>query len=94
MLWVLAVASGIYTYLGVSSLLDGSGPMVFLAAIAYSIAVRICLIGIRSCGAVVTSIAYTIAVTIGLIGVSGSNAVVAGVAHAVTISIRLVRICD
>ncbi len=40
-LGVLAVASGIYTYLGVSSLLDGSGPMVFLAAVAYSIAVSV-----------------------------------------------------
>ena len=42
-LGVLAVASGIYTYLGVSSLLDGSGPMVFLAAIAYSIAVSVAI---------------------------------------------------
>ena len=40
-LGVLAVASGIYTYLGVSSLLDGTGAMVFLAAVAYSIAVSV-----------------------------------------------------
>lgn len=40
-LGVLAVASGIYTYLGVSSLLDGTGSMVFLAAVAYSIAVSV-----------------------------------------------------
>ncbi len=40
-LGVLATASGIYTYLGVSSLLDGSGFMVFLAAVSYSIAVSV-----------------------------------------------------
>lgn len=40
-LGVLAVASGIYTYLGVSSLLDGSGAVVFFAAIAYSVAVSV-----------------------------------------------------
>ena len=38
-LGVLAVASGIYTYLGVSTLLDGDGAMKAFAAIAYSIAV-------------------------------------------------------
>ncbi|MCA0922248.1 hypothetical protein [Pseudooceanicola nanhaiensis] len=38
-LGVLSVASGIYTYLGVSSLLDGDGAMTAFAAIAYSIAV-------------------------------------------------------
>ena len=38
-LGVLAVASGIYTYLGVSSLLEDNGAITFLAAIAYSIAV-------------------------------------------------------
>ena len=38
-LGVLAVASGIYTYLGVQSLLDGDGAMQAFAAIAYSIAV-------------------------------------------------------
>lgn len=40
-LGVLAIASGIYTYLGVSSLLDGGGPLIFLAAIAYSVAVSV-----------------------------------------------------
>lgn len=40
-LGVLATASGIYTYLGVSSLLDGSGSTVFLAAFAYSVAVSV-----------------------------------------------------
>ncbi|WP_299042883.1 hypothetical protein [uncultured Tateyamaria sp.] len=40
-LGVLAVASGIYTYLGVSSLLDENGAMSVFAAIAYSIAVSV-----------------------------------------------------
>jgi len=40
-LGVLAVASGIYTYLGVSSLLDDAGAITFFAAIAYSIAVSV-----------------------------------------------------
>ena len=38
-LGVLSVASGIYTYLGVQSLLDGDGAMTAFAAIAYSVAV-------------------------------------------------------
>jgi len=38
---VLAVASGIYTYLGVSSLLDDNGAMSAFAAIAYSAAVSV-----------------------------------------------------
>ena len=40
-LGVLATASGIYTYLGVSSLLDERGAMSVLAAIAYSVAVSV-----------------------------------------------------
>ncbi len=40
-LGVLAVASGIYTYLGVSSLLDDDGAMSIFAAIAYSVAVSV-----------------------------------------------------
>lgn len=40
-LGVLAVASGIYTYLGVSSLLDDDGAMSAFAAIAYSVAVSV-----------------------------------------------------
>lgn len=40
-LGVLAVASGIYTYLGVSSLLDDNGAMSVFAAIAYSTAVSV-----------------------------------------------------
>ena len=40
-LGVLAVASGIYTYLGVSSLLDDNGAMSTFAAIAYSVAVSV-----------------------------------------------------
>ena len=40
-LGVLAVASGIYTYLGVSSLLDDNGALSIFAAMAYSIAVSV-----------------------------------------------------
>jgi hypothetical protein len=38
---VLALASGVYTYLGVRSLLDGSATFVFFAAIIYSAAVSV-----------------------------------------------------
>ncbi|WP_245837994.1 hypothetical protein [Tropicimonas sediminicola] len=40
-LGVLAIASGIYTYLGVSTLLEDTGAMSFFAAVAYSIAVSV-----------------------------------------------------
>ncbi|APG48971.1 hypothetical protein [Phaeobacter porticola] len=40
-LGVLAVASGIYTYLGVSSLLDDTGAFSVIAALAYSVAVSV-----------------------------------------------------
>ncbi|PZX16056.1 hypothetical protein LX81_02330 [Palleronia aestuarii] len=40
-LGVLACASGIYTYLGVSSLLDDNGALSVFAALAYSIAVSV-----------------------------------------------------
>ena len=40
-LGILAFASGIYTYLGVSSLLENTGAMSFFAALAYSIAVSV-----------------------------------------------------
>ena len=40
-LGVLAVASGIYTYLGVSSLLDDDGALTVFAALAYSVAVSV-----------------------------------------------------
>ncbi len=40
-LGVLAIASGIYTYLGVSSLLEENGAVSFFAAVAYSIAVSV-----------------------------------------------------
>ncbi|MGR3502947.1 hypothetical protein [Pseudaestuariivita sp.] len=42
-LGVLACASGIYTYLGVSSLLDENGALSFLAAAAFSIAVSVAI---------------------------------------------------
>ena len=38
---ILALASGIYTYLGVRSLLDGTAPLVFFAAVVYSAAVSV-----------------------------------------------------
>ncbi|MEM7215912.1 MAG: hypothetical protein AAF423_10250 [Pseudomonadota bacterium] len=38
---ILALASGVYTYLGVRSLLDGSSSQVFFAAIIYSSAVSV-----------------------------------------------------
>lgn len=40
-LGVLAIASGIYTFLGVSSLLEDTGAMSFFAAVAYSVAVSV-----------------------------------------------------
>ncbi len=40
-LGILAVASGIYTYLGVSGLLEDTGSLSFFAALAYSIAVSV-----------------------------------------------------
>jgi AcrR family transcriptional regulator len=41
----LALASGVYTYLGVRSLLDGSATMVFFAAIIYSVSVSVGMYG-------------------------------------------------
>ena len=38
---VLAMASGVYTYLGVRDLLDGTTSVTFFAAIIYSAAVSI-----------------------------------------------------
>src|SRR5688572_3474571 len=40
---VLALASGVYTYLGVRELLDGSATFVFFAAIIYSAAVSVAI---------------------------------------------------
>ena len=40
---ILALASGVYTYLGVRSLLDGSSTQVFFAAIVYSTAVSVAI---------------------------------------------------
>jgi hypothetical protein len=40
---VLALASGVYTYLGVRSLLDGTATFVFYAAIIYSVAVSVAI---------------------------------------------------
>lgn len=41
----LALASGVYTYLGVRSLLDGDATLVFFAAIVYSVAVSVGIYG-------------------------------------------------
>jgi hypothetical protein len=41
----LALASGVYTYLGVRSLLDGSATVVFFAAIIYSVSVSVAMYG-------------------------------------------------
>ena len=40
---VLALASGVYTYLGVRGILDGSASFVFFAAIIYSAAVSVAI---------------------------------------------------
>ena len=40
---VLSLASGVYTYLGVRGLLDGTATFVFFAAIIYSAAVSVAL---------------------------------------------------
>lgn len=42
-LGVLASASGVYTYLGVSGLLEGQGALSFFAAVAYSMAVSVAI---------------------------------------------------
>ncbi len=41
----LALGSGVYTYLGVRSLLDGSAALVFFAAIVYSVSVSVAMYG-------------------------------------------------
>ncbi len=41
----LALGSGVYTYLGVRSLLDGSATVVFFAAVIYSVSVSVAIYG-------------------------------------------------
>jgi hypothetical protein len=41
----LALGSGVYTYLGVRSLLDGSATIVFFAAVIYSVSVSVAMYG-------------------------------------------------
>ncbi len=41
----LALASGVYTYLGVRSLLDGSATVVFFAAVIYAVSVSVAIYG-------------------------------------------------
>ena len=45
MLATLALGSGVYTYLGVRSLLDGSTTLVFFAAVAYAVSVSVAMYG-------------------------------------------------
>ena len=45
---ILALASGVYTYLGVRELLNGSPTVVFLGAVIYSIAVSVGIFGFWS----------------------------------------------
>ena len=48
MLAILALASGVYTYLGVRELLNGSATVVFLGAVIYSVAVSVGIFGFWS----------------------------------------------
>ena len=41
----LALGSGVYTYLGVRSLLDGSATVVFFAAVIYAVSVSVAIYG-------------------------------------------------
>lgn len=41
----LALGSGVYTYLGVRSLLDGSATLIFFAAVIYSVSVSVAMYG-------------------------------------------------
>jgi len=45
---ILALASGVYTYLGVRELLNGSATVIFLGAVIYSIAVSVGIFGFWS----------------------------------------------
>ncbi len=45
---ILALASGVYTYLGVRELLNGSATVVFLGAVIYSVAVSVGIFGFWS----------------------------------------------
>ncbi|MDJ0629435.1 MAG: hypothetical protein QNJ44_14340 [Rhodobacter sp.] len=76
---VLAVASGIYTYLGVSSLLDDNGALSFFAAMAYSIAVSVGIFVFWSYLMRLLPAVRTIGARIGLVVsmIAGSLAIVA-----------------
>lgn len=78
-LGVLAVASGIYTYLGVRSLLDGSGALTFFAAVAYSLAVSVAIFVFWSYMLRLTPAMRTASARIGMLltMVAGSLAIVA-----------------
>jgi len=68
---VLAVASGIYTYLGVSSLLDDTGPMTAFAAMAYSVAVSVGIFVFWSYMMRLLPAMRTMASRLGLLGAMG-----------------------
>lgn len=76
---VLATASGIYTYIGVSSLLDDTGAFTIFAALAYSIAVSVGIFVFWSYLMVLFPAMRTASARIGLIGAMflGSAAIVA-----------------
>jgi hypothetical protein len=76
---VLAVASGIYTYLGVSSLLDETGALSFFAALAYSIAVSVGIFVFWSYLMRLFPAVRTVGARLGLLGsmLLGSMAIVA-----------------
>ncbi len=78
-LGVLATASGIYTYVGVSSLLEDTGALSFFAALAYSVAVSV---GIFVFWSYMLRLLPSMRTTTGLVGLTvsvffGSLAIVA-----------------
>ncbi|MBM1219361.1 hypothetical protein JQU17_04065 [Ponticoccus sp. SC2-23] len=72
---VLAVASGIYTYLGVSSLLDDTGAMSAFAAMAYSVAVSVGIFVFWSYMLRLLPAMRTMASRLGLMGAMGLGCV-------------------
>jgi len=78
-LGILAVASGIYTYLGVSSLLDDDGALSVFAALAYSTAVSVAIFVFWSYLMRLLPAVRTAGARLGLLGsmVLGSLAIIA-----------------
>jgi hypothetical protein len=71
----LALASGVYTYLGVRSLLDGDAALVFFAAIVYSVAVSVGIYGFWTYMARFLPEMRDAATRIALFGIMGVGAV-------------------